>query len=395
MLSLTPGQWVVQPEDYTPLEVMTVEITDDYQSFECSQYRMYWAVGENDEYSIKTVEDLQKLSGSEATYQLKNDIDLSGVNWKPIEGFKGTLIGNGYTIKNLKIESGLSNVGFFATLNGRVVNLNFEKAEIKVTGYQKNIGILCGTLEGSVSSIKVSGAVIADSSEKVGGIAGYINQIRSFEMNELVNTADISGADYVGGIFGGINNNCDIYSGEYTVTLTGLKNEGKITGTGEYVGGLLGYGYFNNSGGGTSYVLLYINNSSNSGDVQGKLHVGGIAGYIYSDNGSSALKNCSNSSGIEAEAYVGCIAGTLKNVRIADCSNEGSTLLATKYIVDSGVKYAYVGGYVGDGYVGGLFGYAKTDSDTSCIIDSTSSGTVTGTENYDNFSGKFENITIK
>ena len=165
VLSLTPGQWVIQPDDYTPLETMTVEITDEYQSFECSQYSMYWSIGGNDEYSIKTVDDLQKLSGSEATYQLKNDIDLSGVNWTPIEGFKGTFMGNGYTIKNLKIETSASNVGFFSTLTGTVANLNFENAEIKVTGYKKNIGILCGTLEGSASSIKVSGSVIADSSE--------------------------------------------------------------------------------------------------------------------------------------------------------------------------------------------------------------------------------------
>ena len=196
VLPLTPGQWVIQPDNYTPLGTMTVEITDGYQSFECSQYRMYWSIGGNDEYSIKTVDDLQKLVGSEATYQLKNDIDLSGVNWTSIEGFKGTFMGNGYTIKNLKIETSASNVGFFSTLTGTVANLNFENAEIKVTGYQKNIGILCGTLEGSASSIKVSGSVIADTSENVGGIAGSISKLGDFSIGTLNNVADVTGNDW-------------------------------------------------------------------------------------------------------------------------------------------------------------------------------------------------------
>lgn len=346
VLSLTPGQWVIQPDDYTPLEMMIVEITDGYQSFECSQYSMYWAVGENDEYSIKTVDDLQKLAGSEATYQLKNDIDLSGVNWKPIEGFKGTLIGNGFTIKNMTIETSASNVGFFSTLNGNVTNLNFENASVTVSGSNENIGVLCGSMQGTASNITVSGTVKADNSKNVGGIIGYYSKGGNSSMIRLIGSVNVSGDSCVGGVIGSCNVSSRNYS-NYTVTIESLENSGTVKASSDYAGGLFGFLSYDE---GNSYTVT-MSGLKNTGDISGKLYVGGLIGCGSTDNNSSYIKNSSSSATITAEAYAGCIAGKLGSIRIDSCSNEGSTLTATKYVTDAGEKYAYVGGYVGRGYL--------------------------------------------
>ena len=343
VLSLTPGQWVVQPDNYSPLEMMTVEITDKYQSFECSRYSIRWSTGGNDEYSIKTVDDLQKLVGSEATYQLKNDIDLSGVNWKPIEGFKGTLIGNGFTIKNMAIETSASNVGFFSTLSGSVTNLNFENANITVSGSNENIGILCGSMQGTASNIIATGVVNASSSNFVGGVIGFISTQNSFSINNLENKADISGVNYIGGVIGYCYTNTT--SSSVVVQLSNIKNGGTVYATGDYAGGTIGY--FSDRDGDQTY---YLTNANNTGNVYGKTNVGGIVGYA-SGSVKSYISDSTSVASIEAEACVGCIAGRAIRVSVNNCSNAGSTLMATKYIVDNGNKYAYVGGYVGCGFL--------------------------------------------
>lgn len=346
VLSLTPGQWVVQPDNYSPLEMMTVEITDEYQSFECSRYSILWSTGGNDEYSIKTVDDLQKLVGSEATYQLKNDIDLSGVNWKPIEGFKGTLIGNGFTIKNMAIETSSSDVGFFSTLSGAVTSLNFENASVIVSGSNENIGVLCGSMQGIASNITVSGIVTAEDSKNVGGIIGFYNKSGNSSMVRLIGAVNVSGDSCVGGVVGSCNVSSRNYS-NYTVTIESLENSGSIKASGDYAGGLFGFMSYDE---GNSYTVS-MTGLKNTGDISGKLYVGGLIGCGSTDNNSSCIKNSSSSATIIAEAYAGCIAGKLGSIKIDGCSNEGSSLAATKYITDAGEKYAYVGGYVGRGYL--------------------------------------------
>lgn len=53
---------------------------------------------------IGTVEELMAIDGqSGGIYELTNDIDLSGIEWKPLELNKARLYGNGHTISNIKI----------------------------------------------------------------------------------------------------------------------------------------------------------------------------------------------------------------------------------------------------------------------------------------------------
>ena len=78
------------------------------------------------------------LSGK---YILMHDIDLpSATSWKPIGSysidgygsfFSGTLDGNGYTIRNLKISGSYEASGLFSYVKGGTVkNLTFENTQV-------------------------------------------------------------------------------------------------------------------------------------------------------------------------------------------------------------------------------------------------------------------------
>lgn len=387
VLSLTPGQWVIQPGDYASLETMTVEITDNYQSFECSQYSMYWAVGENDEYFIKTVDDLQKLVGSNATYQLKNDIDLNGVNWKPIEGFGGILIGNDFTIKNLSINTSASNVGFFSTLSGTVRNINFDNAKITVSGSNENVGILCGQLSGSLMKVSVSGSVEANSCNYVGGVVGNFDPSEGTTIIDVENKASVCGAGFVGGIVGYIKET------RYSLTFNALKNSGNIESTGDYVGGAIGYCYNYDSSWDPKTTL---SDSSNTGNISGNYYVGGIFGYATCYAGGT-IQSSTCTATITGKAYIGCIAGEATNIVVDNCKNKGSVIISKGYILQNDTKCSYVGGFVGKGsratnctnevnidcstggyYVGGIIGSADMRGGDSTLSNLENKATVKG-----------------
>ena len=287
---------------------------------------------------ISSASDLAQLNNSSENFELSCDIDMSGVNHTPIEGFTGTLNGNGYTIKNLKINSSSSNVGLFSTLKGTVTNLKFANATITVSGMQENVGILCGVNKGAVSNVTVDGTVDAKNCKYVGGIFGTVNISGDYSASQLENKANVSGTDSVGGIAGRIYNSYS--SSSKTTQLSDFKNSGKITGTGSYVGGIVGDC--------DCSTMLYIMSFSNTGNVSGKTYVGGIAGFMdaYSD---SYIQDSSNASAVSAEAIVGCIAGKSVDVCVNSCTNAGSSLTATGNVIENGKTYAYVGGYVGYG----------------------------------------------
>ena len=140
---------------------------------------------------------------------------------------------------------------------------------------------------------------------------------------------------------------------------------------------MMGYCNLENTYSGGYVFTLYASDFENTGDIIGKTHVGGLFGYAYSDATASYIQDSSSSASIKAEAMVGGLAGQLEYIQMNNCDNEGTTITATKYIIDGSNKYAYVGGYAGKGfiasnctntvdidytaggsYVGGIMGYS-------------------------------------
>ena len=80
--------------------------------------------------------------------------------------------------------------------------------------------------------------------------------------------------------------------------------------------------------------------------------------------------------------YVGGIAGYL-----AAGSNYSVTLYGTNLTNTGAIK--------GKLYVGGLFGYVKTDSTNSSVVEVVATGTVTATNNYGQRYGFAENVKFE
>lgn len=217
------------------------------------------------------------------------------------------LLGNGYTISNLTIESSSSNVGFFATLEGMVKDVKFENANIKVSGANENVGILCGTLQGRISNVYTSGIIEASKSNNVGGVIGYCTIDSAAELTGLGNKATIHGADYVGGIIGNFVN--VVHCNRYTTTITNFENSGAVSGA-NYIGGLFGKFDSHESGWDGGYATVNMSSLKNTGDIEGKTYIGGLIGHAYTNSRNNSSIIDSNSTGVvkgndDFDKYIG------------------------------------------------------------------------------------------
>ena len=313
----------------------------------------YLLVVDSDEIKyISSPKELMNISGG-YYYELTQDIDLDGVNWKPIENFTGVLNGKGYTIKNLSIVgTGPSDyIGLFGILHGGVENLNFSGVNIIVNRDRLKCGAICGVLGDQHSTREAfikncfvdSTCTIVGNTDydtydfteySVGGLVGSIDSW-SGKIIDCTNSASVSGnARYVGGIAGGGG------------PIINCKNTGNIKGCRE-VGGIVG---------GTGDEII---NCENSGTISGGFNVGGIVGDAYRN-----VKGCKNSgtvNGIEIffgpEGYngasIGGIAGTF----------DGNIIIGQSTGI---INCENVGDITGYNEVGGIVGYTSGKTE-GCI----------------------------
>lgn len=185
---------------------------------------------------ISSASDLQKMT-KDGNYILERDIDMKGVNWRPIE-FKGVLEGNNHKIINLEIGYANSNCGLFSVLSGTVNDLIIENAIINNNNStSENIGILAGKIESGaeIKNINVSGIIEALSSVNVGGVVGILSADKLTVTSHLISNVTIKAKDNVGGIIGYLEEKSDD-----SISLDYYTNNGIINTTGE-CGGIIGY----------------------------------------------------------------------------------------------------------------------------------------------------------
>lgn len=130
---------------------------------------------------IATVEDLMNISPN-GKYILTADINLQGIEWKPIGSsavpFSGLFDGNGHKITNLFISEPRSYVGVFGYNSGIIQNLKAENINIDVTFNKKMeliyAGAVAGLNEGTITNCTISGNISASADlTGVGGVVGY------------------------------------------------------------------------------------------------------------------------------------------------------------------------------------------------------------------------------
>ena len=342
---------------------------------------------------IKTAADFKALisTNTAGKYILGGDLDMSslGTLTKSViqNNFTGTLDGNGYTMRNLTINSGANAAGVFAFANGATIK-NLTLDQIKVTSNAAYAGSLAavsnyGTVDNCVAqNISISNASAGGSTgglvgettttitssyttgtvngvDKVGGLAGrtvfggfsgcfssvnvsgrnnvggLVGNTDSSTINSSYATGTVSGKDYVGGLAG------YTYDGEVSDSFA----SGSVAASGNFAGGLLGYTEWDGG--------MQIRDCYALGSVKGVNNVGGFVGRVY----ASQVVNCYSKGDVSGIDMVGGFAGESSAVGTATkCRSEGAVSGKTK-----------VGGFLGDG----------TDFDNTNFWNKDTSGQVT------------------
>lgn len=302
------------------------------------------------------------------------------------------VIANAEQLTNLKLTVNGQRSG-----DGKIVNLYYNETnggtvsyapdgysgyyfrlDKDIEGFAGGIGVYSATdkkpFSGNFTGLGVDGAI-----HKItlsgSGLFGYLN---GAQVTNLDLSGSVSGAVEVGALA------CRAVG----ATISGVSSIAQVSGTGNRVGGILGYG---------ENVLL--SDCYNTGSVSGAYEVGGIFGAF---EGSSAVSNVLNSGAVTANgyetvtvgsasvqiAYAGGIIGRMTgtSARIESAFNSGSVTAANGggaggIIGGTGTKgkniqYVYNTGAISAKYiVGGISGYLSN----STVMSAFNGGNVTAT----------------
>ena len=317
------------------------------------------------------------------------------LNWTPIGNadvaFDGVFDGDGHVVSGMFIDASGPNNGLFGNVSGTVRNVTVEDSWVRGGKYTGGIvGKNIGTVENATNRATVSGTeecvggVVGYSDKKslqensvlkellneglvsgkknVGGVAGSVYHVT---VNGAKNIVKVEGIDAVGGVFGSIG-------GFNANELNDIVNSGEVTGE-NFVGGIAGafggslriYG-----GGNTSFGCLKatisasvsgkVGRATNTGKIFGKDFVSGVFGALC----NAETEELANVGRIEGERYVAGVVGssgystTRKMYNIGDIA--GSVFVGGIFAENQGgvTSAAYSTGEVsGDSLVGLMIGY--------------------------------------
>ncbi len=324
-------------------------------------------------YYINNAEELKQIKRY-GKYILNADIDLTGVDWKPVgtyaAPFSGTLDGNGHSIIGLKVtaceeDSGISlsfkysYCGMFGvTENAEIKNIDFINADINVSSNAVNrtvyAGILAGYLKNSkITDCSVSGSVTAESVNHIasgGGIAGLSD---GSTFTECISAASVTTKNsQVRAISGGILGMSRLSSSIVNSSSSGKISSATTIGV-AYSGGIVGYCSTTNLElcFSVSEVLSEVTSASPQTGSRGGAYSGGIVATTSSaneDTPSSFIRCYSNNVSVkaiggESSAYAGGLGADLGNAKFTDCYSRSPIISSTiSEVVYSGGLFAMI-----------------------------------------------------
>ena len=265
-------------------------------------FRDYVNVGKSSACA-KIADDVEEIDMSTVCHKADAEKQVAELSWTPIgnysKQYQGTFDGNGKTIRNLFISSTSDEIGFFGyAADCRIKNITFDNAKVKGND-NYSTGILAGCADSCViENIKTTGNCSVEGKYETGGIAGRANG----NISNCENHAIVKGLHSVGGIVG-----ICFYSEN---SITSCANYGEITGTEDFVGGIIGY-----------FGEGSLQNSANNGNITGDARVGNLIGYANICNINNVL-GIGNITANYADCN-GLIVGY-----IADASSSASGILA-------------------------------------------------------------------
>ena len=233
-------------------------------------FRDYVNVGKSSACA-KIADDVEEIDMSTVCHKADAEKQVAELNWTPIgnysKQYQGTFDGNGKTIRNLFISSTSNEIGFFGhAADCRIKNITFDNAKVKGND-NCSTGILAGCAGSCViENIKTTGNCSVEGKYETGGIAGRANG----NISNCENHAIVKGLHSVGGIVG------ICFDSENSIT--SCANYGEITGTEDFVGGIIGY-----------FGEGSLQNSANNGNISGDARVGNLIGYANICNINNVL----------------------------------------------------------------------------------------------------------
>lgn len=235
---------------------------------------------------ISNKEDLKAiLNNISGKYVLTNDIDMEGEEWFLRNNFSGILDGNGYTVRNIRLENtnlnlyqsfgifGYENMGTIRNINLKEIYINTDKAPYRIGGV---VGVNTGTIE----NVVIEGEITIKGQAAIGGIA----------------------ATSTGGSFKNCINGC------------------RITGENATVAGIVVHA-----------DNTVIENCSNSGNIKAASAVG----IVLSDN-NKKIERCMNTGNIEG-SDIACGIMVYNEDGISECTNMGDV---TSNYTAAGICYS-------------------------------------------------------
>ena len=233
-------------------------------------FRDYVNVGKTSACA-KIADDVKEIDMSTVCHKADAEKQVAELSWTPIgnysKQYQGTFDGNGKTIRNLFISSTSNEIGFFGyAADCRIKNITFDNAKVKGND-NSSTGILAGYAGSCViENIKTTGNCSVEGNYETGGIAGRANG----NISNCENHAIVKGLHSVGGIVG------ICFDSENSIT--SCANYGEITGTEDFVGGIIGY-----------FGEGSLQNSANNGNITGDARVGNLIGYANICNINNVL----------------------------------------------------------------------------------------------------------
>ena len=233
-------------------------------------FRDYVNVGKSSACA-KIADDVEEIDMSTVCHKADTEKQVAELSWTPIgnysKQYQGTFDGNGKTIRNLFISSTSDEIGFFGyAADCRIKNITFDNAKVKGND-NSSTGILAGYAGSCViENIKTTGNCSVEGKYETGGIAGRANG----NISNCENHAIVNGLHSVGGIVG------ICFDSENSIT--SCANYGEITGTEDFVGGIIGY-----------FGEGSLQNSANNGNITGDARVGNLIGYANICNINNVL----------------------------------------------------------------------------------------------------------
>ena len=324
---------------------------------------------ESDIYVIDSKEALIHLAEIAANFapyttaKVVAPIDMTGVEWAPIEGFGGYIFDGGeFEIKGLSAP-------LFGSTAGIIKNVKLTDVAITLENPSGSKGSLVCVMDGgSINNCEVAGTLSVSAPQSTlafGGVVGYATgeATISHVVNRCAVSVDISNNKevFIGGVLGRTAK---------PLSITYCDNYGALTLTGEdtatvRIGGIIGY----ISSGGTT-TAEYLNNHAvltTTHKAGADAHIGGVFGSIFA---KSSINNSYNKPGANLYVYgvpgstsIGGIAGYGSSALDIDtCENSGNISLSYEATTQT--------------MIGGIYGFNNTTSANS-IKNVTNHGSIT------------------